>query len=117
MPAMARVKHFFNRHWPSLILGAVLAGLVCNGVFGRLGPRDLLLLRHRRAELEARRAALADSNARLETLVQNLRSNRHYLERLMRAEFGWVRPDELVYKFAAAGPPPAAGRIRRAPAR
>jgi cell division protein FtsB len=112
---MLRLKQFFYRHWPSLILGVALVALVLNGVFGPQGPRDLLLLRQRRAQFEARRAALAESNARLETIVQNLRSNNRYLERLIRSELGWVRPDEIVYKFAAIpGPRPSgAGAARR----
>jgi cell division protein FtsB len=109
---MPRLRHFLNRHWPSLILGALLAALVLNGLFGPLGPRDLLLLRRRRAELQAERAALAQSNARLRTLVQNLRSDNRQIERLIRTQLGWVRPDELVYKFAAPGPPPRAGARR-----
>lgn len=113
---MLRLKQLLHRHWPSFILAAVLVALILNSLFGRHGPRDLLLLRHHRAELEARRTALAARNRQLETIVQNLRSNRRYLERRIRSELGWVRPDELIYKFTAPGAPstPAARAARKA---
>ena len=71
-----------------------------------MGPRDLLLLRQRRAELEAKRADLMLQKAELETSVQNLRSNDRYLEHLIRKELGYARSDEMVYKFT--GPSAAA---------
>ncbi len=64
-----------------------------------MGPRDLLLLRQRRSDLEAKRADLLVRKAELETNVQNLRSNDRYLEHLIRKELGYARPDEMIYKF------------------
>jgi cell division protein FtsB len=81
------------------MLGSVLVGLICNALLAAMGPRDLLLLRQRRAELEAQRADLMVHKAGLETSVQNLRSNDRYLEHLIRKELGYARPDEMIYKF------------------
>jgi len=82
------------------MLGSVLVALICNALLAAMGPRDLLLLRQRRFELEAKRADLMVLKAQLETSVQNLRSNDRYLEHLIRKELGYARPDEMIYKFA-----------------
>ncbi len=110
---MLRWKHFLRRQWPSLIPGAMLAALLFNGLSGPKGPRDLLLLRRRYAELEARRSALQARKAELEALVQNLRSNDRYLEHLVRRELGYARPDELVYKFTGGDGAKAASAAKR----
>src|SRR5271169_6830576 len=96
---MSRLSSRLRRQWPNLMLGSVLVGLVCNALLAAMGPRDLLLLRQRRAELEAKRADLMFHKAELETSVQNLRSNDRYLEHLIRKELGYARPDEMIYKF------------------
>jgi cell division protein FtsB len=83
------------------MLSALLIALFGNALVAAMGPRDLLLLRERRSELEAKRAALITRQAKLETSVQNLRSNDRYIEHLIRSELGYARPDELVYKFTA----------------
>jgi cell division protein FtsB len=81
------------------MLGTVLTALFCNAMLAAMGPRDLLLLRERRSQLEATRADLMVRKVELETNVQNLRSNDRYLEHLIRKELGYARPDELIYKF------------------
>jgi cell division protein FtsB len=99
---MTRLSMFVRREWLSLILGALLIAFCLSLAYGPLGPRDLLALRRHRRALEAERTALARRNAELETNVQNLRSNRAYLEHLIRRELGYARSDEIVYKFADA---------------
>jgi len=81
------------------MLTGVLIALLSNALFAAMGPRDLVLLRQRRSELEDRRAELLRQKSQLETTVQNLRSNDRYLENLIRTELGYARPDEMVYKF------------------
>jgi cell division protein FtsB len=81
------------------MLGTILIALFCNAMLAAMGPRDLLLLRERRSELEATRTELSVRKAELETNVQNLRSNDRFIEHLIRKELGYARPDELVYKF------------------
>jgi cell division protein FtsB len=104
MDPMTRLSMFVRREWLSFILGSVLIAFCLSLMYGPLGPRDLLVLRRHRRALEAERAALAQRNAQLETIVQKLRSDRPYLEHLIRRELGYTRPDEIVYKFAT---PPA----------
>ena len=103
---MFRLSNWLRREWPNLMLFAVLMALLGNALLAAMGPRDLFLLRERRAELEAKRADLVLQKAELETSVQNLRSNDRYLEHLIRRELGYARSDELVYKFTGAGAAP-----------
>jgi cell division protein FtsB len=97
---MTRLSFVLRREWLSLIFGAVLVMLVLSALLGNLGPRDLVALQSHRAALEARRDQLAADNAAFRTRIQKLRSDDRYLERLIRRELGYARPDELVYKFA-----------------
>jgi cell division protein FtsB len=100
---MFRLSSWLRRQWPNLMLGSILLGLICNALLSAMGPRDLFLLRGRRAELEAKRADLMVRQTELETSVQNLRSNDRYLEHLIRKELGYARPDEMIYKFTRPG--------------
>ncbi len=97
---MTRLSFLLRREWLSLIFAGVLVLLVLSALLGNLGPRDLIALQSHRAALEARRDQLAADNASFRTRIQNLRSNDHYIERLIRRELGYARPDELIYKFA-----------------
>ena len=97
---MTRLSFILRREWLSLIFGGVLVLLVLSVVLGSQGPRDLVALQSHRAALEARRDQLAADNVAFRTRVQRLRSDDRYIERLIRRELGYARPDELVYKFA-----------------
>ncbi len=97
---MTRLSFLLRREWLSLIFGGVLVLLVLSALLGKLGPRDLIALQSHRAALEARRDLLAADNASFRTRIQSLRSNDRYIERLIRRELGYARPDELIYKFA-----------------
>jgi cell division protein FtsB len=97
---MTRLSFLLRREWLSLIFGGVLVTLVLSILLSNLGPRDLIALQSHRAALEARRNQLAADNAAFKTKILNLRSNNRYIERLIRRELGYARPDELVYKFA-----------------
>jgi cell division protein FtsB len=97
---MTRLSFVLRREWLSLIFGGVLVLLSLSVLLGNQGPRDLVALQSHRAALEASRDRLAVENASFRTRVQRLRSDDRYLERLIRSELGYARPDELVYKFA-----------------
>src|SRR5271167_4727357 len=97
---MTPLRFLLRREWLSLIFGGVLVMLLLSALLGNLGPRDLLALQSHRAALEERRNQLEADNASLRTRVQKLRSDDRYVERLIRRELGYARPDELVYKFA-----------------
>jgi cell division protein FtsB len=97
---MTRLSFLIRREWLSLIFGGVLVMLVLSVLMGSSGPRDLIALQRHRGELEARRDSLAAENASFRTKIQKLRSDDRYLERLIRRELGYARPDELIYKFS-----------------
>ncbi len=97
---MTRLSFVLRREWLSLIFGGVLVMLVLSALLGNLGPRDLVALQSHRAALEAHRDQLAAENAAFRTRIQKLRSDDRYIERLIRRELGYARPDELVYKFS-----------------
>lgn len=108
---MSRLSLFLRREWLSLIFAAVLVMLLLNAMLGKLGPRDLIALQSHRAALDKRRNQLAAENAAFKTRIAKLRSDDRYIERLIRRELGYARPDELVYKFAGENnggrtPPP-----------
>lgn len=105
MNTMSRLSNWLRREWPNLMLATVLVVLLGNTLVAAMGPRDLLMLRERRSELEDKRADLISQKAELETSVQNLRSNDRYIEHLIRRELGYARPDELVYKFTGPTAP------------
>jgi cell division protein FtsB len=97
---VTRLSFVLRREWLSLIFGGVLVMLILSALLGSLGPRDLVALQSHRAALETRRDQLAADNAAFKTRVQKIRSDDRYIERLIRRELGYARPDELVYKFA-----------------
>jgi cell division protein FtsB len=97
-----RVKLFFRRVWLSLILAAVLVGLLAEIALGPLGPGDLLALRRHQAGLLGTRNHLLAENASLKKQISELRSDDAYLQRLIRRELGYVRSDELVYRFSSS---------------
>ena len=105
---MSRLSHMIRREWLSLIFGAVLAVLLLNVLIAPQGPRDLMALRAHRLALESQREQLSGDNATFRTNVQRLRSDDRYIERQIRRELGYARPDEMVYKFLgdSANPQP-----------
>ena len=100
---MRRLSAWLRRNWLSLMLAAIFSTLAANGLLGSHGPRDLIALRSHRYLLEARREHLLADNATLTVTVRRLHSDNRYLERVVRRELGYARPDELVYKFTGDG--------------
>jgi len=76
----------------------VAAGL--NFLIAPRGLRDLLVLQHHRARLEAERERQLADNRSLQSTLENLQSNDAYLQRLIRKELGYARPNELIYRFS-----------------
>jgi cell division protein FtsB len=104
---MAKLSFAVGSFGLNLILLIALTLLVLDCLINPSGLRDLRLLRRDRAQIEATRDRLQIENAaRLET-VGRLHSDDAYLQRLIHQELGFVRPDELIYRFA--GGPGGAG--------
>jgi len=95
-----RLSLYLRREWLTLLLAAACGLLAVDLVSGPLGVRDLIVLRERRAQLEGTHEGLLKSNAALKRKLGRLGNDDRYLERRIREQLGYVRPDELVYRFA-----------------
>jgi cell division protein FtsB len=95
-----RLTLYLRRGWLTLVLAVACGLLAVDFVTGPLGMRDLIVLRERRAQLEGTHRELLKSNAALKLKLGRLRNDDRYLERRIREQLGYVRPDELVYRFA-----------------
>ncbi len=100
MQLVSRLALHLRRQWLTIVLGAIAAVLAVDFAVGPLGLRDLMALRARRTQLEATHRQLLSANAALKFKLERLRTDDHYLERRIREQLGYVRADELVYRFA-----------------
>jgi cell division protein FtsB len=94
--------------------GRVLAALVVTSllayipyhVYARSGLARTIALGRDLASLRARNDELSAENERLAREADGLRSDLGAVERVARAELGWVRPGEIVVDLGTAGPSP-----------
>jgi cell division protein FtsB len=98
---MYRLREWLKRESLTLILAAALIATSLNCVLARHGVNDLLILRHHRALLEAEREHQQAENRDLRRTIEKLQSDDAYIQRMIRKELGFVRPNELIYRFAA----------------
>jgi cell division protein FtsB len=100
MRLVNRLSLYLRRDWLTIILAAACSLLAVDFACGPLGMRDLMVLRERRGQIEAVHGDLLRSNAALKLKLGRLHTDDRYLERRIREQLGYVRPDELVYRFA-----------------
>src|SRR5690349_6229179 len=101
---MHRLSLCLRHQWSSITLAIVLGGLVADAFLGS-GPRDLLILRRHSGALIRQRDALLLDNAAVRIRITRLTSDDAYLQRLIRLELGYVRANELVYRFSKSEQP------------
>jgi cell division protein FtsB len=89
-----------RRIWPTLILAAIAIALGVDCIKGPMGVRDLIALRQHQTRLETVRDKLVAENDALDQRAESLKSDDRQIERLIRRELGYARPDELVYRFS-----------------
>jgi cell division protein FtsB len=98
-----------TRTWVGRASGAVVVmlalGYIPYHVYARSGLARTLVLRRDLQTLRARNAQLAAENDRLAREADALRDDPGAIERVARAELGWVRPGELIVDLT--GPPGA----------
>ncbi len=97
---MYRLRQWLRRETLTLILGALLIGLVLDLALAPHGLRDLAVLRHHRTLLESERQHEQSENRELQTTVAKLQSDDAFIQRQIRKELGFARPNELIYRFA-----------------
>ncbi len=83
-----------------LLLLAASGGLVFEAIWSRRGLRDLLVLRQQELQLRQTCDQLERENSVLNVEVEKLRSDDVYLQSLIHKELGYVKPNELVYRFS-----------------
>ena len=86
--------------WLPIVLG-VYALLGLSTVFGGWGLVHLRGLAQEQAALEAAVFARLRESQALRVCMQRLETDDTFLEQLAREEFGFVRPDDIVYRFDA----------------
>jgi cell division protein FtsB len=103
-----------TKTWLGRIVAAAavtfVLGYVPYHVYARSGLARTLMLRRDLATLRALNADLAAENKRLAREADALRSDLGAIERVARAELGWVRPGEIIVDLSrspVAGKPPA----------
>jgi cell division protein FtsB len=90
-------------------VGVMLAlGYIPYHVYARSGLARTLVLRRDLQVLRARNAQLATENDRLAREAEALRSDPQAIERVARAELGWVRAGEIVVDLT---PQSGAGKL------
>jgi len=89
-----------TRTWVGRAAAAVVVmlalGYIPYHVYARSGLARTLVLRRDLQALRARNVQLAAENDRLARDAEALRSAPEAIERVARAELGWVRPGEIV---------------------
>ncbi|MBI5630096.1 MAG: septum formation initiator family protein [Elusimicrobia bacterium] len=99
---MSQWPRFLKEHWPRLLFSAGVAAVF----FGNQGFRSLagnwLELRRLRREL----SALEAEQSQLEGRLKAMRAGDLSLERMARRELGFIKKDEIEYRF----PPPDPSR-------
>jgi cell division protein FtsB len=94
-----------TRTWVGRAAAAVVVmlalGYVPYHVYARSGLARMLVLRRDLQALRARNAQLAADNDRLTREADALRTDPEAIERVARAELGWVRPGEIVVDLTA----------------
>ena len=100
-----------TRTWAGRAAAAVVVmfalGYIPYHVYARSGLARTLVLRRDLKALRARNAQLAAENDRLAREAEALRDDPGAIERVARAELGWVRPGEIIVDL---GPAPGAER-------
>jgi len=100
---MYRLRDWLRREALTLMLATLVIAGGLNLAEAPRGLRDLLVLRHHRAHLEAEREHEQAVNRDLEATIAKLQSDDAYLQRLIRKELGFAHPNELIYRFSSDG--------------
>lgn len=82
-----------------LVPAAVMGFILYFTVFGDRGLLSIKHLRRDRDEMQKRFTELKDENEKLKREISALQSDRRYLESIARKDFGFVRPNEVIYQF------------------
>ena len=88
----------FNRKIVITIL-LLISVMIFFAFFGNKGLLQVYRLKKELKEIERGNMELQRENKRLRAEIENLRTNKKYIEELARRELGLVKKGELVYQF------------------
>jgi cell division protein FtsB len=104
-----------TKKWAGRIAAAVLVtfalAYIPYHVYARSGLARTIALRRDLAALRARNRELAAENERLAREAEALRSDPAAIERVARADLGWVKPGEIVVELARRAEPKRAAPV------
>jgi cell division protein FtsB len=103
--------------WLAAMLVAGALGYAPYHLYTRSGLARTLKLRHELAVLRARNESLSADNQRLQREAESLRDDPDAIERVARAELGWVRPGEIIVDLSPAPEGPGWGTATDVPQR
>src|SRR5580692_5590369 len=102
----ARIGEFF-RHNFNWLLGAALALLLLQDIFGTHGLIAMRRSQQEAAQVQKEITQIDEENRKLEEHVRALKSDPAAIERIAREEMGLARPGEYIFKIPSkpADPP------------
>jgi cell division protein FtsB len=99
-----------TKTWVGRVAAAAMVtftlGYIPYHVYARSGLARTITLRRDLTVLRAHNRDLRAENERLAREAEALRSDPAAIERVARAELGWVRPGEIIVDFGAPPEPP-----------
>jgi cell division protein FtsB len=88
------------KHKGALVGAAVTVLLAAAAAAGHRGVTALVGLQAEQHALEQKVVRLQRANDDMRTHLERMRSDREYLERVVRQRLGWVEPGEIVYRVS-----------------
>lgn len=91
----------FNVRYRRILIPILLivSVMIFFAVFGDKGLLQVYRLKRELKEIERVNRELQQENERLRAEINNLRTNKKYIEELARRELGLVKKGEIVYQF------------------
>jgi cell division protein FtsB len=94
---VGRLKGFNRKIVITILL--LISVMIFFAFFGNKGLLQVYRLKKELKEIERGNMELQRENKRLRAEIENLRTNKKYIEELARRELGLVKKGELVYQF------------------
>jgi cell division protein FtsB len=88
--------------WPLYLLSLLILLLALVTIVGERGALHLWRLRGEKNQLDEQNYRLLKTNEELRQRIARIRTDNHYLEKLVREDLNLVRPGEVVYRFPKA---------------
>lgn len=98
-PFAGRISEFL-RHNLNWLLGAALALLLLQDIFGTHGLIAMRRSQQEAAQVQKEITQIDEENRKLEEHVRALKSDPAAIERIAREEMGLARPGEYIFKIA-----------------